>query len=117
MKKVNVYYYIDPQGENPISEFLDSLSKQQQSNILRILSYIQIYGLTTAIPHLKKVTGTPFWEIRILGKDNIRVIYVSIYQTDILLLHGFVKKKQKTPTRDIELALSRYQDWIKRTNT
>lgn len=106
-----VYYYITSAGENPVKEFIDSLSARQKKKIARVLIYIDEYGLITAIPHIKKLVGTPFWEIRILGQDNIRVFYACIYLDSILLLHGFIKKSQKTSKKEIELALDRFKDW------
>ncbi len=106
-----VVYYIDSQGDNPVSKFIDDLSYSQQSKILRIFQYIQEYGLDSVISHLKKLTGTPFWEIRILGKDNVRIIYVVPNKYNILVLHGFIKKKQKTPRRDLEIAIQRYKEY------
>ena len=111
-----VIYYTTITGENPVSDFLDSLDDKQQSKLLRILTYIEKYGLQSVLPHVKKLTGTPFWEIRILGKDNIRVFYVSITGEEILALHGFIKKKQKTPPKEIETALNRFKDWLAREN-
>lgn len=70
-----------------------------------------MYGLSTALPHLKKLTGSPLWEIRILGQDNIRILYVTIHQDSILLLHGFIKKTQKTPNREINTALKRLHEY------
>ncbi|MBI5614428.1 type II toxin-antitoxin system RelE/ParE family toxin [Candidatus Gottesmanbacteria bacterium] len=67
-----VYYYRSPSGEIPIEKFLDSLQDKQQAKILRIFQYIKEYGLSAILPHTKKLSGTPLWEIRILGKDNIR---------------------------------------------
>ena len=60
--------------------------------------------------------GTNLWEIRILGKDNIRAIYALIYNNQILIVHGFIKKSQKTPVKDINLSLARYKDWEKRNS-
>lgn len=104
-----VIYYIDAQGKNPVSEFLDTLSDNQQSKILRILNNIKDYGLTSIIPHVKKLSGTPLWEIRILGGDNIRVFYVVPNRLRVVVLHGFIKKKQKTPIKEIEIALNRFK--------
>ena len=109
-----IIYYTTLRGENPVSDFLDSLSSNQQSKLLRVVVYIETYGLLSILPHVKKLVGTPFWEIRILGKDNLRVIYVSIQNNHVLLLHGFIKKKQKTPLREIQIAFERYRDWLRR---
>ncbi len=112
MKKGMVQYYLTSKGENPVSDFLDSLSGKQQAKIVRIFSYINAYGLSVAIPHIKKLIGTPLWEIRILGQDNIRVLYISPQKDHVLVLHGFIKKKQKTPIHEIKIALNRHDDWI-----
>lgn len=109
-----IYYYLSPSGDNPIQKFLDALSEKQQVKILRIIQYIKDYGLIAIIPHTKKLKSTPLWEIRILGKDNIRIIYVVPMKETILLLHGFVKKTQRTSPRDIRIALGRYYEWKKR---
>ncbi len=107
-----VYYYLTSTEENPVKKFIGSLAEKQQRKIARVFKYIEEYGLITAIPHIKKLTGTPLWEIRILGQDNIRVFYASVFSDSILLLHGFIKKSQQTPRKEIETALSRLKDWI-----
>lgn len=112
--KTIIYYYTTTSGDNPVKEFLDGLSFKQQTKILRIFQIIQEYGLISALPHIKKLTGTPFWEIRILGKDNIRVIYIVPEQNHILVLSGFIKKTDKTPQREINIAQARWKDWKKR---
>jgi len=106
-----IHYYISPTGENSVKNFTNSLQKSQKAKIFRIFSYIEEYGLQSVIPHIKKLTGTPLWEIRILGQDNIRVLYIGIAQDQILVLHGFIKKKQKTPLNEIGIALTRYKEY------
>lgn len=112
--KCTVRYYISPRGENPVKEFLESISKKQKSKTFRIFQLFQEYGLNSITPHVKKLTGTPLWEIRILGRDNIRIIYFIPHKDNILVLHGFFKKSQKTPERELNLALKRYKDWLSR---
>jgi hypothetical protein len=67
-----VDYYLLPNGRSPFAEFLDSLGVKQQTKILRLIMSIEEYGLISILPHTKKLTGCPLWEIRILGKDNLR---------------------------------------------
>lgn len=110
-----VYYYQTSSGNNPVKSFIDSLNKIQIAKLTHVLKLISEYGLRFVFPYTKKLTGTPLWEIRTLGKDNIRVIYATIIEQNILLLHGFIKKKQKTPSKHLRTALDRYKDWLKRT--
>lgn len=113
-RKCDVIYYMTLTGQRPIGEFLDSLSGKQQTKILRVVNLIRDYGLEQARPYVKKLINTPFWEIRILGKDNIRVVYVVPYKDTVLILHGFLKKSQKTPAKELNLAFSRYKEWLSR---
>jgi phage-related protein len=106
-----VIYYKTTLGNSPAEEFILSLSPSQTAKILRILSYVEIYGLVTAIRHVKKLTGTPLWEIRILGQDSIRVLYATMNEDVIVILHGFIKKAQKTPPKEIEIAIKRLNEW------
>ncbi len=113
--KWQVIYYISPSGNNPIDDFLESLSENQQSKLIRIFHYVKEYGLQSVIPHIKKLSGTPFWEIRILGHDNIRTIYVVPKEQHILILHGFIKKTKKTPSKEIVIASNRFTEYQNRT--
>lgn len=101
-----IYYYISSSDDNPVKEFLDE-RPYAKSKAFRIFQYIKEYGLTVAIPHIKKLTGTPLWEIRILGGDSVRILYVTWRDRKILLLHAFAKKTNKTPPKEIAIALSR----------
>ena len=111
MPKTTVYYYTSSTNNNPFAHFLDSLQKKQQAKILRVIFQIGKYGLLSILPHIKKLTGTPLWEIRILGKDNLRIVYIIPHQNSVLVLHGFIKKTQKTPYKEIAIALNRFKDW------
>jgi len=63
--------------------------------------------LQAVIPHVKKLTGTPLWEIRILGENNARILFVTHIGKQIVLLHAFIKKSNKTPAKEIAIALKR----------
>src|SRR3989338_2518731 len=99
----SIIYYITPSGENPVNEFLDSLTEKQQVKILRIFQYIKDYGLIAVQNHVKKISGTPLWEIRILGKDNLRILYFISGKAAVLVIHGFVKKSQKIKLKEINI--------------
>lgn len=109
-----VFYYISPSGQNPVKDFLDSITRIQKTKVFRVFALFEKYGLSSIVPHTKKLFGTPFWEIRILGKDNIRVIYVLPHKECILALHGFIKKTQKTPEKELNVVYKRYKEWQER---
>lgn len=68
--------------------------------------YIREFGINYKIPNTKKVSGTDFWELRILGKDNIRIFCIG-NKKDVHIVHVFSKKKQKTPPKEIKVAENR----------
>lgn len=109
-----VVYYTTITEESAVKVFIKSLSATQKNKIARIFSYIEIYGLTVAISHVRKLSSTPLWEIRILGQDSIRVLYATVEKDAILVLHGFNKKSQKTPVKEIDTALKRLEEWTNR---
>jgi len=54
------------------------------------------------------------WEIRTnLSGGNIARVFFTVRNARMVLLHGFVKKSQKTPRREIELARTRKNQWLK----
>ena len=105
-----VSFHAPPGKSSPIEKLLNSCPSSLRAKIVRQLRYAQEFGLTPVIPNLKKITNTPLWELRILGKDSLRIICVSLPNKEIKVLHIFKKKKQKTPAREINLALKRYQE-------
>ena len=72
---------------------------------------IRNYGLERVHePHIKHLEG-PLWEMRMKGKDGIsRAVYVTAKGRLVVVLRVFLKKTQKTPRREIEIALERARE-------
>jgi phage-related protein len=61
-------------------------------------------------PHVKHLEG-PLWEMRMRGKDGVsRAIYVTARGRRVVVVRVFLKKTQKTPRREIDLALERAKE-------
>ncbi len=90
---------------------LEALPADQIARFLRISDLIQSLGLERVRePHVKHLEG-PLWEIRMKGRDGIsRAIYVVARPRRVVVVRVFSKKTQKTPRREIELALKRAED-------
>ena len=106
--KNKVVYFTTTRGDNPVKDFIDSLPNSQKAKIFNVFRIYQESGLNSIAPHTKHLTSTVLWEIKI---DSNRILYVSKTKFSILALHGFVKKKQKTPSKEIKTALSRLKAW------
>jgi phage-related protein len=63
-------------------------------------------------PYVKSIKGhKKLFEIRAKGKDGIaRVFYFTIADKQIVLLHGFIKKSQATPKKEIDTAVARMKE-------
>jgi phage-related protein len=109
-----IYYQADNQKKSPVYDFIESLDFKSQAKISSSFDLLERYGINLGIPHIKKLRNCDLWELRILGGDNIRIFYVAVKDRKFLLLHGFVKKKQKTDIREIKIALHRLNDYFNR---
>jgi phage-related protein len=90
---------------------LEALPADQIAKFLRIGGLIEALGLERIRePHVKHLEG-PLWEIRMKGRDGIsRALYVVAKPKRVVVVRVFAKKTQKTPRREIELALKRAED-------
>ncbi|PIP52265.1 type II toxin-antitoxin system RelE/ParE family toxin [Candidatus Roizmanbacteria bacterium CG06_land_8_20_14_3_00_34_14] len=111
MGRWKIQYYSSPSGQIPVYDFIESLPEDAQSKIHNSFELLAEFGIRLGQPHAKKVTGTPLWELRILGKNSLRFFYLAVAGQTFLMLHGFVKKSQKTPKQDLRLTLKRLKEW------
>ena len=97
--------------DNRVRDELDALPPDMQARFRKIVELIQGYGLERVHePHVKHLEGA-LWEMRMKGKDGIsRAVYVTASGSRVVVVRVFVKKTQKTPRREIEIALQRAQE-------
>jgi len=113
MKKIN--FYITEDGKCPVSEFLNSLSGKQVKKVAWVLQLIEDLDVIPTT-YLKKLTNTDgIWEVRILVSGNIfRLLGFFDGDNLVVLNHGFQKKTQKTPAKEIKVAEKRRKDYLLR---
>lgn len=114
IQKWRIIYYKSPSGDMPVKNFINEQEEQTQIKIARMFDHLEEFGTQVGAPHVKKLTGTELWEIRILGANSIRIFYISVALQTFLLLHAFKKKTQKTEKRQIRTAEDRLAEY--RTN-
>ena len=104
-KIIGVDFYCEANGNEPVRKWLKSLEKSIRSVIGKDICTVQ-EGWPLGMPLVKNM-GAGLWEIRSTIPNGIaRVIFV-MKEGSMVLLHGFIKKTQKTPLQDIDLAKSR----------
>ena len=91
-----------------VKEILEALPPDMQARFRKVVELIQGYGLERVHePHVKHLEG-PLWEMRMKGKDGVSIaVYVTAKGRRVVVVRVFVKKTQKTPRREIEIALQR----------
>ena len=102
-----IEYYKTPSGKEVIQEFIDGLEPKIKGRINNTFELLAQFGPLLRMPHAKKIAGTSLWELRILGETSTRFFYISLIHQTFIVLHGFTKKKQKTPKKEIEIAEKR----------
>ncbi len=107
-----IVFYESQNGNKPVEEFLDSLDGVTRNKVYGSLELLKEYGVALSFPHVKKITGSSLRELRILGGSSTRIFYVARTGQKFLLLHGFRKKTQKTPDREIKIAEKRLKEFI-----
>lgn len=90
---------------------LRELPVDLQARFVRLgdrIRQVGLIGLTE--PHVKHLEGK-LWEMRLIGRDGIaRALYVTAIGERIIVVRIFIKKTQKTPRAEIDLALRRAKD-------
>ena len=90
---------------------IEALPKDMQAKLLRIIAMIESLGLERIREPYVKHLDKSLWEMRMIGRDGIsRAIYVTASGKRVVIVRVFVKKTQKTPRAEIELALKRAEE-------
>ena len=105
-KRVPARFFETLQGNGPVREWLKGLEPEARRKIGFDLKDLE-YGRQIGMPICRSL-GQGIWELRSSLPDGriARVIF-CLHRAELVLLHGFIKKIQKTPPREIELALTR----------
>lgn len=113
MPEVN-FYKLDS-GKNPVIEFFDSLNGKQVQKITWVL---ELFEEMSVVPkqYFKKLKNTDdIWEIRItFSGDIFRILGFFESNNNFVLTNGFIKKSQKTPQSEINLAEERKRNYFER---
>lgn len=97
--------------DETVASEIAALPADMQARFLRISDRIIQAGLeNVGEPHVTHLEGK-LWEMRLTGRDGIaRALYVAAIGRRVIVVRAFVKKTQKTPRAEIELALRRAKD-------
>jgi len=90
-----------------VESFVLGLPDSPLAKYIRLTDMMLEFGANLGMPHTRAM-GDGLLELRVKGKEGIaRVFYCTLVGQRIVMLHGFVKKSEKTPPKELKLARER----------
>jgi phage-related protein len=105
--RLRVVFYKTDTGKEPVRDWLKSLPAQEKKTIGQEIKTVQ-FGWPLGMPIVRKLEKD-LWEVRSHLPNRIARVLFTVDDGIMVLLHGFIKKSQKTPSRDLTLARKRLQ--------
>ncbi|MCO7515114.1 type II toxin-antitoxin system RelE/ParE family toxin [Pseudomonas guariconensis] len=102
---LHVSFYRTEAGNEPVREWLTDLPRDHKRMIGTEIKTVQI-GWPIGMPVVRKL-DKGLWEVRVNLVDTIARVLFTVDGNVMVLLHGFIKKSQKTPASDLETARQR----------
>lgn len=114
MGEYTCLFYESADGRKPTEEFIESLDQETQDKFIIKQQLLQDFGPQLRYPHTDYL-GEGLFELRFKGKEGqIRVLFFFFCEKRIIFTHGFIKKTQKMPRKEIGLAQKRRKDFLSR---
>ena len=117
LKKYEIEIYEDKKGQSQIMDWIKELDRnptKENKSTLKKLYYqmerLEYDGTFVGEPLVKQIEGK-LWELRPIPN---RVFFATLEDNQLILLHQFRKKTQKTPKKEIEQAKRELADWLER---
>ena len=104
-KIISVVFWKADNGKEPVRTWLKSLTKGQKKAIGENIKTVE-RGWPLGMPLVKNL-GKGIWEVRSSFRGGIARVLFKMHENQMVLLHGFIKKNQKTPSQDLALAQKR----------
>jgi phage-related protein len=102
---LTVAFYSSETGNEPVREWLKELPAHERQEIGEDIKAVQ-FRWPLGMPLVRKLTGK-VWEVRTQLPTRIARVLFTVKDSQMVLLHGFIKKTQATPSADVELAEKR----------
>ena len=99
---LTVVFYATGNGKEPVREWLKALPLPSRKTIGEDLNTAQ-FGWPLGMPLIRKV-GKNLWEVRSNLWEGIARILFTVNGSEMILLHGFIKKSQAIPMHELETA-------------
>ena len=108
-KSFVIVFFETESGNQPARDFIKGLAKDDKKAVGADIRVVQ-NSFPIGLPLVRKLKHG-LWEIRSDVKDGISRVFFTFINEEIILLHGIVKKTQKTPLREIAVAIERIKEF------
>jgi len=113
-KRYVCIFYETINGKSPVEDFIKALDEDTQDKFIYKKELLEHFGPLLRYPHTASIDEGIF-ELRFKEKKGqIRVLFFFFHKRQIILLHGFVKKTQKTPGNEIKISKKRMREFLNR---
>jgi phage-related protein len=102
---LSVAFFRTASGNEPVREWLKSLPREERRVVGEDIKTVQ-FGWPLGMPLVRKL-DKGLWEVRSRLPHRIARVIFTTGEGRMILLHAFIKKSQKTPQEDLELAKTR----------
>ncbi len=108
-----IVFYKTSSGKEIISDFIDSFSNSVIDKIRSDIRLLKEYGLSLlSTSKVKKISGTHhLYELRVKTIVHIRLFFIYLAPDSFFILHGFIKKTNKTPLKELQIAINRKNEF------
>ncbi|MBQ0041138.1 MAG: type II toxin-antitoxin system RelE/ParE family toxin [Clostridiales bacterium] len=111
---MEVVFYKDAKDKEPAKEFLEKLSGEDRAKMVKSIELLAAKGNELRRPQSAALRDK-ILELRCSGKDNqIRILYFFFVGDMAVLSHGFIKKTDKVPDKEIDTAIANKKDFERR---
>lgn len=104
-------FYCTEAGNEPVRYWLRDLKREDRRSVGQDIKTAQ-YGWPLGMPLIRKLE-TGLWEVRSHITQGVARVIFTVDDGVMVLLHGFIKKSQKTPPEDLRTARQRLADLSK----
>ena len=103
--RLRVRFFRETTGSEPVREWLKALLEAERREIGFDIKTVQ-FGWPIGMPVVDHIEGE-VWEVRTRLATRIARVLFMLAESEMILLHGFIKKERKTPKADLDLAKQR----------
>ena len=112
-EEYKVKFYEDAKtGRSPVLDYIAHLSDKEETKVFKYINYLKINRGVLDEPYSKHIKGK-IRELRVdFSNNRHRIFYFTFINKNIIFLHSFLKKTQKTPPEEIKKAENNYYNVI-----